>query len=131
VSGGVSGHNALKINGWILSSDVGCAFMCVDGLAHYYAQTKDQRIKIFLDKVIDLFMKVDPVSLGFQTHTTLTCIRGILKLYKATGDEKYKNHAISRFSTYLKDGMTLTYANYLYFFKNCFRNFLKTLAKFI
>ena len=45
MSGGVSGHNALKINGWILSSDVGCAFMCVDGLAHYYAQTKEKYIK--------------------------------------------------------------------------------------
>lgn len=41
-NGGVSGHSYDIVNGWKLSTDIGCAFMSVDGLSHYYALTKDE-----------------------------------------------------------------------------------------
>ena len=115
LTGGVSGNVIGTQNGWKLSSDVGCAFMCVDGLAHYYAATKDERVKQFLDKAIHLFAGIDLVQYKFQTHTTLTCTRGILKLYECTGDKKYLLLAEKVLKTYTMYGMTLTYENFNWF----------------
>ena len=115
LTGGVSGNVIGTQNGWKLSSDVGCAFMCVDGLAHYYAVTKDERVKQFLDKAIDLFATIDLVQYKFQTHTTLTCTRGVLKLYECTGDKKYLLLAEKVLKTYTMYGMTLTYENFNWF----------------
>ena len=113
--GGVSGNITAIKNGWKLSSDVGCAFMCVDGLAHYYKHTKDARVKEFLDKVLAFFETIDYVAIGFQTHTTLSCARGILTLYHATGEKKYLELAQSIFAQYVQYGMTLTYENFNWF----------------
>jgi hypothetical protein len=113
--GGVSGEVVQIANGWKLSSDVGCAYMCVDGVAHYYEQTKDQKSKDFLDEVLAEFCKTDFVKRGFQTHTTLTCLRGVLRLYCATGDNKYLDIVKEKFELYLKFGMTLTYENFNWF----------------
>ena len=114
-TGGVSGEVVQTLNGWKLSSDVGCAFMCVDGLAHYYAYTKDDNCRKFLEKIIDVFCKIDFVKHGFQTHTTLSCLRGILKTYETTKDIKYLNIVKEKFDLYLRFGMTLTYENYNWF----------------
>ena len=113
--GDVSGDVVGVCSGWKLSSDVGCAFMCVDGLADYYERTKDCKVKAFLDKVIAIFEKVDLVKYRFQTHTTLTCTRGILRLYQVTGEAKYLEIVKRIFQIYLDYGMTLTYENYNWF----------------
>ena len=114
-TGDVSGSVTGVIDGWKLSSDIGCAFMCVDGLSHYYALTQDERVKHFLDGVIDLFVSVDLLKYGLQTHTTLTCLRGILKLYTATKDQRYLDAVKDKFSFYTEHGMTLTYENFNWF----------------
>lgn len=113
--GGVSGNVTAIKNGWRLSSDVGCAFMCVDGLSHYYKQTRDLRVKEFLDKVLAFFQTIDYVGIGFQTHTTLSCARGVLTLYSATGEKQYLDLAQSIFERYVQYGMTLTYENFNWF----------------
>ena len=50
--GDVSGSDTETVNGWCLSSDIGCAFMSIDGLSHAYAITEDTRIKALLDEMI-------------------------------------------------------------------------------
>lgn len=113
--GGVDGHINAAGKGWALSSDVGCAFMCVDGVAHYYALTGDERARTFLEKAIDVFLTADMVARGFQTHTSLTCLRGMLTFYETTRDEKYLRAARREFDRYLRHGMTLTYENFNWF----------------
>ena len=114
-AGGVSGSVTGTISGWKLSSDVGCAFMCVDGLAKYYAATKDEGVKEFLDSIIELFVSVDLCKYKLQTHTTLTCLRGILTLFVATGEERYLDIVKEKFAVYIERGMTLTYENFNWF----------------
>ena len=114
-NGGVSGSIACVKNGWKLSTDVGCAFMCVDGLAHYYAYTRDARVKALVDEIIQIFFHAEYVKNGFQTHTTLTCARGILRMYLATGEAQYLAQAERVFDDYLRYGMTLTYENFNWF----------------
>lgn len=114
-SGGVSGEEAQVQNGWLLSTDTGCAFLCVDGLAHYYRITRDGRVKELLDGILRLFFATDPLKYKLQTHTTLTCLRGILTLYGVTGEERLLAAVRDGFDLYQKHGMTLTYENFNWF----------------
>ncbi len=113
--GGVSGHSTDIIDGWMLSTDVGCAFMSIDGLSHYYCITKDEVAIALLDEMIDFYVGVDKVKLKAQTHCTLTAARGMLRLYEACGNEKYLEKAMATFENYVEKGMTCTYQNYNWF----------------
>lgn len=117
-SGGVSGNLNRKIGNWLLSTDVGCAFISLDGLAHYYSATRDEELKPLLENAIEKFMLLDKIGLKMQTHATLTATRGILKLYKVTSESKYLNYAIETFRLYTQFGMTATYENYNWFGRN-------------
>ncbi|MBQ5969642.1 MAG: hypothetical protein IJL52_05950 [Clostridia bacterium] len=113
--GGVDGNICGAAKGWALSTDVGCAFMCVDGVARYYVLTKDERARVFLEKVIDVFLNADMVARGFQTHTSLTCLRGILSFYETTRQKTYLQAVRREFDRYVQHGMTLTYENFNWF----------------
>ncbi|MBR2968474.1 MAG: hypothetical protein IKC36_01375 [Clostridia bacterium] len=113
--GGVFGNCTEIISGWKLSTDIGCAFMCFDGLAKYYQKTSDARVKSFLDTGIELFKTIDLVKYKFQTHTSLTFLRGVLTLYQVTGDASYLDLVKEKFLFYVKNGMTLTYENFNWF----------------
>lgn len=113
--GGVSG-NACKIqNDWLVSTDIGCAFMAIDGLAHYYAETKDERVAELLKIMIDVFMRIDKTEIKMQTHATLSAARGIIEFYEAEGEEKYLQYAKDIFALYIGQGMTLNYENFNWF----------------
>ena len=114
-NGGVSGNLQGKIGNWILSTDVGCAFIALDGLAHYYAVTADAALQKPLEDAIEKFMSLDKVGLKMQTHATLTATRGILKYYDATGKALYLTYAREVFDLYTQYGMTDTYENYNWF----------------
>lgn len=114
-TGDVSGSVTGTVDGWRLSSDIGCAFMCIDGLAHYYRKTRDERVKAFLDTAIDLFVSIDLIKYRLQTHTTLTCLRGILLLYLTANEERYLDIVKEKFDLYCRHGMTLTYENFNWF----------------
>lgn len=113
--GGVSGNSSEILSGWNLSTDVGCAFMCFDGLSKYYQKTADARVKNFLDKGMEVFKQIDLLKYKFQTHTSLTFMRGILTLYQTTREQKYLDLVKDRFAFYLEHGMTLTYENFNWF----------------
>ena len=110
--GGVSGHSATLLEGWQLSTDVGCAFMAIDGLSHVYKITKDERVKALLDEMIEVYSSIDKVTLRAQTHCTLTAARGMLRMYGETGDESYLARAKGIYDLYtVGGGMDLTYQN--------------------
>ena len=113
--GGIDGNRDGVVDGWALSTDVGCGFMCMDGLVDYFEATDDVRVERFLERLIDIFDQVDFVSHGFQTHCTLSCLRAILRFYELTGDCRYYDMARDKFELYLQYGMTLTYENYNWF----------------
>ncbi len=110
--GGVSGNEIGNVDNWILSSDVGCAFMSIDGLSHVYKITKNIAVKELLDEMIDVYLSIDKIKLRVQTHCTLTSARGMMRMYSVTKDEKYKNGAIKIYDLYVHcGGMTYTYQN--------------------
>ena len=111
-NGGVSGSSADIINGWHLSSDIGCVFMSIDGLSHAYKITKDERIKALLDEMICTYTEIDKARLEAQTHCTLTSARGMLRMFDMTGEKAYLEDAIKIYDLYVNGGgMTYTYQN--------------------
>lgn len=115
VAGEFAGNIAGVVRGWHISTDTGCAFIPMDGLSQLYEITRDERLGKLLDEMHDVFMTIDVVGSKVQTHATLSCCRGILRLYSITGEEKYLDSAKKIFDTYLNYGMTANYANYNWF----------------
>ena len=110
--GGVSGSEIGTIDGWKLSSDVGCAFMSIDGLSHVYKITADEEVKSLLDEMIAAYLAIDKVRLRVQTHCTLTAARGMMRMYNITKDNYYLDGAKSIYELYVYGkGMTYTYQN--------------------
>ncbi|MBR6426980.1 MAG: glycoside hydrolase family 127 protein [Clostridia bacterium] len=113
--GSYGGNITGRIGSWITSTDIGCAFMCLDGLAQYYSIFGGDSVKELLDEMIGVFTGIDFVSSHMQTHATLSGVRGILGLYEKTGDKSYLAAAERIFGLYLTDGMTENYANFNWF----------------
>ncbi len=110
--GEVSGHSGIRLGEWDLSTDIGCAFMSVDGLSHYYVITRDERALALLREMVTAFTSIDKIALKAQTHCSLTAARGMLRLYEATGDDFYLRSAGAVWRVYQEAGMTRTYQNY-------------------
>ena len=117
ISGGVGGHSCEEINGWKLSTDIGCAFMSIDGLSHYYKVTKNPDAKLLLEEMADCFDKIDKYNLEAQTHCTLTAARGLMRMYEITNDVCWLEKAEKIFLLYIEKGMTYTYQNFNWFKK--------------
>ena len=114
--GGVDGHIEGKItNGWLTSSDVGCAFIMLDAMSEAYYLLHDEKLKKIVSETIDIFVNIDFVSLQCQTHATLSCARGILTYYRATKEDKYLSYAKEIFEKYIALGMTKDYSNINWF----------------
>lgn len=110
--GGVSGTELGMSGIWRLSTDIGCAFMSIDGLSHVYRITMDWRVKELVDEMIDVYLAIDKKKLRAQTHCTLTAARGMMRMYWETMDEKYLSGAKDIWELYVNGGgMTLSYQN--------------------
>lgn len=111
-TGDVSGSEMGIISDWILSTDVGCAFMSIDGLSHAYCILDDARIQKLLDEMIAVYLGIDKVRLKAQTHCTLTAGRGMIRMYEKTGNAHYLYGAEAILDLYVNGGgMTATYQN--------------------
>lgn len=117
--GDMSGHVFAATGKWHLSTDTGCAYIPLDGLTHAYVTLPDSPVKQALGEMIaemiDQFLALDPVGMQLQTHATLTAMRGILRMYAATGNDKYLAAAKRIFGLYLAHGMTVNYENQNWF----------------
>lgn len=110
--GGVSGSDIGIIDNWRLSSDVGCAFMSIDGLSHVYKITRDGKVKELLDEMIAVYLSIDKAALRVQTHCTLTAARGMMRMFDVTGEAYYLDGARDIYNLYVYGGgMTYTYQN--------------------
>lgn len=117
-NGGVGGHTVQDETGkWALSTDVGCAFILLDGYTNIYKITHNEALKEAIIRVIDKFQSIDYISLKCQTHATLSCTRAILRFYESTKERKYLDLATKVFDTYLNYGMTKDYQNFNWFGK--------------
>ena len=114
-TGSYSGTVSDQIGNFILSTDIGCALMCLDGLSRFYEISKDVSVLDLLKEMVSVFVTIDFVGSHMQTHATLSALRGIICLYKSTGERNFLDRAVSIFEIYLSYGMTENYANFNWF----------------
>jgi hypothetical protein len=114
--GGVGGHITEQIiDGWKISSDVGCAFIMLDGMSAVYEMLPSLELKTAIENIIDRFLDLDCVQLECQTHATLSCARGIFRFYQVNKKQKYLDYVIEIFNKYINYGLTYDYANINWF----------------
>lgn len=113
--GDMSGSIAGTVNGWMLSTDTGCAYIGLDGISAVYEMSGDSEIGSLALEMAEQFSKIDIVGIKAQTHASLTAARGILRLYSATKERWLLNTAERVFGQYIECGMTPAYENYNWF----------------
>lgn len=102
-------------NDWMLSSDVGCIFIGMDGLIHAYKHLRTPEIKSVIDEMIDVFLTIDLVAIKAQTHASLTACRGLIRYAEITGENEYIEEVEKRWQIYKNEGMTENHENYNWF----------------
>lgn len=95
-----------------LSSDLGCAFILLDGVTDTMRYLKSKPLKTLARVMIDRFLKIDLEALHVQTHATLTSLRGVCRFAELTGDEEILAAGTKIFDRYKEVAMTEHYANY-------------------
>lgn len=113
--GDMSGSVQNTVNGWALSSDIGCVFIGMEGLIHAYRYLPDEQAKQLIDKLIGLFQAMDLTGIKAQTHASLTAMRGMLRYAGLTGDTTLLPEVEKRWEQYKRYGMTENYENYNWF----------------
>lgn len=113
--GAESGSIQNEENAWMLSSDIGCVFIGMEGLIHAYKHLRTPEIKSVIEEMIDVFLKIDLVAIKAQTHASLTACRGLIRYAEITGEKKYIEEVEKRWHIYKEAGMTENHENYNWF----------------
>ena len=113
--GEASGTLQNVVDGWLLSSDVGCVFIGMEGLIHAYQYVGTPKMKEVIEEMIQRFLAIDLVDIKAQTHATLTACRGLIRYADLTGNRTLLDEAEKRWQLYKKYGMTANYENYNWF----------------
>ncbi len=100
---------------WMLSSDIGCVFIGMDGAIHAYKILRDPALKAAIDEMIDVFYLIDPNAIKAQTHATLSACRGLMRYAAITGERTHVEKAAAIWKLYKRHGMTENFENYNWF----------------
>jgi len=115
--GGQASGNRIneKVGNWILSTDIGCDFIFMDGVVQACQVTGREEIKPIIDEMVGVFRKIDLIRIKAQTHATLTGLRALLRYYEITGNISLIEAVEKNYDLYRKYGRTETYENYNWF----------------
>lgn len=109
------GQVSALVDGWHLSSDIGCAYISLDGLSLYFDIFKDKKVGKLLDEMVDNFTKIDFKNSYMQTHASLSATRGIFRYYKSTGKKHLLEFVKNFFELYKEFALTENYENFNWF----------------
>jgi uncharacterized protein len=113
--GEMSGTLQNVVNNWVLSSDIGCDFIFLDGIVQAYGLFPSDELKDLIDEMVTRFLQMDLISIKAQTHSTLTGLRALMRYYTITGNKTLMTEVISRYQLYREQGMTENYENFNWF----------------
>ncbi len=103
------------VNNWILSTDIGCVFIFLDGVIQAYDVTGDERMVPVIEEMIELYLRMDLYEIKAQTHASLTGLRALLRYTEITGKKYLIPEIEKRFELYKNHGMTENFENYNWF----------------
>ncbi len=114
-TGGMSGSSVNIVNGWKLSTDVGCDFIFMDGVVQAYGLFPTAPLKALIEEMMARFFEMDLVGIKAQTHATLTGLRAALRYYEITGEKELLSKVEKRYQLYREQAMTENYENFNWF----------------
>ncbi len=100
---------------WRSSTDVGCAFIPLDGVTQVYELAPSEELRALIETMLERYLAMDFVGGALQTHATLSGLRGLLRYQGLTGDSGLLAEARRVFALYLREGLTENYANHNWF----------------
>jgi hypothetical protein len=110
-SGGASGNIQKTYHQWMLSTDIGCVFIGMDGAIQAYDLLRIPELKKVIDEMVHTFLSMDVVKIKAQTHATLTACRGLIRYADITGNREYVRKVMEIWKLYKTHGMTECYGN--------------------
>lgn len=113
--GGVNGTLTATQGNWKLSTDIGCDFIFLDGVSAAAALLKDSQLDALAEEMAHRFLEIDLVAISAQTHSTLTTLRALLRMYERNQDSSLLQAVRTRYETYRSVAMTENYENYNWF----------------
>jgi hypothetical protein len=113
--GGVIGNLDASQSGWMLSSDIGCAFIFLDGVTHAWTILRTRELKDLIDEMIERFLQLDLIVVKAQTHASLTSMRALLRVYEQSQDSRLLFAVEERYALYRTLAMNEHFANYNWF----------------
>lgn len=100
---------------WVLSSDVGCDLIFMDGLMHAATLMNDPQVDALCEEILARNLQIDLVGIQAQTHATLTGIRGMLRWAVHKRRPSLVTESEQRFRLYTDQGMSENYENWNWF----------------
>lgn len=113
--GSFSGTHLGRVGQWLLSTDVGCDFICLDGVVDAYDAFGETRLRPVIEEMVARFLQLDLVAVGAQTHATLTGCRALLRWAALSGDDSLVAAVAERYSLYTRLAWTEHYSNFNWF----------------
>ncbi|HEX5554751.1 MAG TPA: hypothetical protein VFX43_16025 [Chitinophagaceae bacterium] len=114
-AGGAAGTTQNTVGSWMLSSDIGCAFIFLDGVVQAYSIFPSDELKDLIEEMIGRFLQINLVAIKAQAHASLTALRGMLRYYEITGQSDLLDEVEKRYNLYRNVAMTENYENYNWF----------------
>ncbi len=114
-TGEAAGGTVGQIGKWQVSSDVGCDFIFLAGVAHAAALLEDRGAGEVVEEMIERFLMVDLERIKAQTHASLTAMTALLRWYDRTGDSRLLTAVRDRYRLYRTKALTETFSNYNWF----------------
>lgn len=99
------------INHWYSSTDIGCAFIMLDGASHVYSLFPEASLGEVIEEMVDTFVQLDFRGISCQTHATLSGLRGLLRYMECAGKWDLLDEVLKVWELYLREGMTANFAN--------------------
>lgn len=116
--GAAAGERLAEVDGWILSSDIGCFAIGLDGLVQAWDVTEDPDLAPVINEMVARFLEIDLVGIRAQTHATLTGLRALMRLSRggsAVESVSCVQDVAERFALYQRYGMTEYFENVNWF----------------
>lgn len=116
--GTFEGEEVAHLGQWIVSTDVGCDLIFLDGLAQAATVLADdigKQAAVIVEEIIERFAQMDLTALHAQTHATLTGCRALVRWYDHTNRVELLERAEQVFDLYRTVAMSETHGNWNWF----------------
>lgn len=109
------------IHGWYTSTDIGCAYIAMDGATAIYEvmKTADPELAAALlptiESMVRNYFKIDFLGIQVQTHATLSGLRAILRFAAVEQRPELVEKVQEVFALYVSYGMSENFENFNWF----------------